>query len=71
MKVEKFSTPVVNRDEDDLNCCEDCGESVEVLWAISPDRMSDYSYNPDPFFICTDCVKILREKIDRLRLLVI
>lgn len=46
--------------------CDECGGAFKEYWVIQPSTPGD-----ECIWLCNDCIKLLREKIDRLRLLVI
>lgn len=63
MKIEK-----AHLNEKDLGSecrCDDCGSYPDYIWVIRPTVYHGRMY------LCNDCIQILHEKTNRLRLLVV
>ena len=67
MYVGKCGPDDFDKEDVDFMHCEDCSKVVDLLWQINLEN----SQAPAGIFMCTECLRTLRARIDALTLLVI
>ncbi len=67
MYVGKSGPDDFDEEDADFMHCGDCSKVVDLLWHI----FLENSRAPDGIFMCTDCLRTLRARIDALAILVI